>query len=115
MTLKPTDIRIGNWVKSNGVEFIIENGWQLDEGEPLEPIELTEEGLIKLWFELTENEGDVKYFQLENYGVKSEKKQDFYFYKGEDVISTLTEILYVHQLQNIYHALTGEELTIKDK
>lgn len=38
---------------------------------------------------------------------------DFYFeFDGFD-IGKEVELKYVHQLQNLYHALTGEELTIK--
>ncbi len=78
----------------------------------VEFIPLTEEWLVRFGFELLENEGDIKYFQLGKYGVKMEEEQDFYFYKGEDVISTLAEIYFVHQLQNLYFALTGEELPV---
>lgn len=70
----------------------------------LQPIPLTEEWLKKMAFEgyTIWNKG---YFELE-YGHVS---KCFQFRIGE----WLNDIVYVHQLQNLYYSLTGEELTIK--
>ena len=88
--------------------------------EPYKPIPLTEEWLIKFGFE----KGYLNYLVL---------KEEFYCYcyeksKGlhievfahdeeDEVIDSeyLTPTInYVHQLQNLYHALTGKELEIKE-
>lgn len=77
------------------------------------PIPLTEEWLLKFGFELLVRKSSDGYkntiFSMKNpswtlmeldkgYGVK--------FWQGNS-------LLYVHQLQNLYHCLCGEELTIK--
>lgn len=78
-----------------------------------EPIPLTEEWLLKLGFKYYSlpSENNVKrgYYTMK-YGstfkiIISNKK--YYF------LNFRKEIEYAHQLQNLYFALTGEELTIK--
>lgn len=90
------------------------------------PIELTEEWLIKFSFE--------KYDWQDAYFIKACKKHLFIqFFKGE-ILTFFTkvtrdsgghktngrekfnigyELKYIHQIQNLYFALTGQELTIK--
>jgi hypothetical protein len=82
----------------------------------IEPIPLTEEWLLKFGFEET----DPKTFMD---GLYSRKKGDgFYINKEtmsyctfdyEGTIDDIIKIQYVHQLQNLYFAVTGEELTMK--
>ena len=81
--------------------------------EFIQPIILTEEWLYKFGFEENgvdkkENEKYRKYW--------SEGKFDVYkiisFYLDNNK-SHEPDIKYVHQLQNLYFALTGEELTLK--
>jgi len=76
-----------------------------------EPIPLTEEWFVKFGFISckSSNEEDkvIDYW-----------KNILYFDRVKDLIringvEIYTEIDYVHQLQNLYFALTGEELTIK--
>lgn len=69
-----------------------------------EPIPLTEEWLLKFGFEpLGSSRFDFKIFT-------------YYLYDGSfyNQSSRLSTIKYVHQLQNLYFALTGEELKIKE-
>ena len=79
----------------------------------IEPIPLTEEWLVKFGFVAHEHyEG--------NYNIISNSKQRFLIrtrtdvvqirLNGRPIINKMPE--YVHQLQNLYFALTGEELTI---
>ena len=135
--MKPQDLRIGNYVyyehTTHIVDGIYENkvySWWVKNGEPVieyemkdiggamvknpyrdvisqyEPIPLTEEWLIKLGFKknittdlyptfsydiLNVNDGIV---YVLNYGF-------------------VNHIKYVHQLQNLYFVLTGEELKLK--
>ena len=70
------------------------------------PIPLTEEWLIKFGFEKLEGWDDMYYFkigdfQVYEYNVSGYEYDDF-------------NIKHVHQLQNLYFALTGEELKIND-
>ncbi len=91
----------------------------------LEPIPLTEEWLLKMGFE----EGGIHY--KGTYHFPSTKK--YIVTPLHDKITSLSTLVsvipnndfeggrvnlvcvdYVHQLQNLYFALTGEELTIKE-
>lgn len=82
----------------------------------LKPIPLTEEWLLKMGFE---KRIDRKYerfsvgkFELEYYSHSDDVIDGFYFY-CEHVKSGDVKIPHIHQLQNLYFAITGEELTIK--
>jgi hypothetical protein len=111
--MKASELRIGNFVKGKEtnvywtVEAIDSNSifshvkWRsLD---AFEPIPLTEEWLLKFGFEkVAEND-----FILGKYSL-------YYllYYDGYRVSEITPK--YVHQLQNLYFALTGEELIIKN-
>lgn len=129
--LRSQDLRIGNYVMfSNNSEIfkvtgISEFGLDVEneveeiymEYDNFEPIPLTEEWLLKFGFEITNNEGDKKDFEYKtfypfylsldhdevclNYDTKSGYYCIFYDDK---------RLLFIHQLQNLYFALTGEEL-----
>jgi len=89
------------WVDNQHVEF---------EYHEIEPIPLTEEWLIKFGFE---NYGFLFLrYSIENILVVD--LEDFTSGINEhDVFWLLNkDMLYVHQLQNLYFALTGKELTI---
>lgn len=94
-------------------EFIYIQEESLSYQPIVKPIPLTEEWLIKFGFELDLKHGD--------YLVNQIYQADFYYY----VIDSFeynsggyshceVKIEHVHQLQNLYFALTGEELTIKE-
>ena len=77
--------------------------------EFFEPIPLTKEWLEKFGFEETKR-GWLSAPTGEDY-----KRWLVCFNDGGfSYIPELTSFKYVHQLQNLYYALTGEELTIKD-
>lgn len=67
----------------------------------LHPIELTEEWLLKLGFKPF-----VKDFTLKGIIIHKRKR-------GWVLRKSVPEIKYVHQLQNLYFALKGEELELK--
>ena len=76
--------------------------------EDLIPIPLSEEWLIRAGFE--------KYSDKEFY-IYTSKENEVRFYKSDsdwNLAYFITETRYVHQLQNLYFWLTGEELTFKD-
>ncbi len=111
--MKANELRIGNWVSTiYGMEFqvypmafkqmptdekhnLILNTWK--------PIPLTEKWMLELGFEDGE-EGHyyINKFIINIYG-------EVYWGDSEE---WLGELQYVHQLQNLYFAITGEELTI---
>ena len=112
--MEKNEMRIGNYIKTKSEGIIpIERGWQIDEGEETEPIPLTEEWLLKFgfYFDLkTDYDGYWKKYK-EGFEIRIYKFEDYFEYGwqlGHDPI----KIKYVHQLQNLYFSLTGEELTI---
>jgi len=76
--------------------------------EKYKPIPLNEEWLVKFGFEKDKSAFIYGYYALYN--------NEIYWsggvYSACDSISNI-EIKYVHQLQNLIFALTGEELTLK--
>jgi len=90
-------IKVAQEVKLNGFE-VHPLTWY---GADLEPIPLTEEWLFKFGFEFTNGYG----FKI--FGNWLQKEDDVYFY---NVNGNFIQIDYVHQLQNLYFALTGKEL-----
>lgn len=107
--MKATELRIGNLVYSyNGIgtDITVVDFNVLRQHGILSPIPLTEEWLAKLGFELDINcyVKDIAIYGNEELGFRYNAS---YF---ED--DNLIEIKHVHQLQNIYFALTNTELTI---
>ena len=118
--MKAEELRFGNIVfnpnlfKNTAVDIL--DIYDLAEGRLYKdflPIPLTEEWLLKFAFEINMDNFDW------NAGIGTNCIGDFelslrhtdnvgWFYK-----SKCTPIKYVHQLQNLYFALTGKELTIK--
>jgi len=115
--MKANELRIGNFVKGKEmnvywtVEAIDGNSifsygkWRsLD---AFEPIPLNEEFLLKFGFE--EEEGWFKKKRLLLFNIRNM----YFTTPSRDIVSV--DVTAVHQLQNLYHALTGEELTLKNQ
>jgi hypothetical protein len=103
------ELRVGNLLY-NGFNELIEvknishyntSGFLL---ETLKPIELTYQWLDKLGFEFKDAGDFGHYYSLEDFDLN----QDY-----QPINFDCDEIKYVHQLQNVYFALTGQELEIK--
>lgn len=137
--MKPQELRIGNYVnvtnqsqcpfKIDGFEFSNKTNCKIFQGEnpnqhpltwyfqDLSPILLTEEWLLKFgaykginnWFRITIT-SDVEICTL---NINSFSFSTCLF--GKDAIepSFIKNCYFVHELQNLYFSLTGEELTIK--
>ena len=76
------------------------------------PIPLTEEWLLKFGFEKQHNEEDFDYW------FKNDFSNDIIWEHSEGFCHNLNyggDIKYVHQLQNLYFALTNEELTYEQQ
>jgi hypothetical protein len=133
--MKPQELRIGNYVEyfgkirqidtikrcSNG-SFAVEicekrpSGCSWCEYAPIEtpslkPIPLTEEWLLRFGF-LRQHDGLV-FYKNGHFIEPNNTVNLFDFYTG-DYGDWYVTIEHVHQLQNLYFALTGEELTIKN-
>lgn len=108
--MKANELRIGNYVylsDKNKVWQILD-GHEIDEcdNNPFsEPIHLTEEWLVNFGFEKHGIEWWGKGFCLEVY-------KDKLYYSGGEGLHIVIDLKYVHQIQNLYFALTGKELEI---
>lgn len=82
----------------------------------IRPIPLTEEWLVNFGFGLDTSFG-YKLFDLNQLYLSMTKDKQGWCctLDPEEMASYIREIKHVHQLQNLYYALTGEELTIKPK
>ena len=121
--MKVFELRIGNWIEGvDGIcqiTEILKNGVNVtnpDDTPPhyfdwIEPIPLTEEWLLKFGFE---NKGRILSSDVISYvnkfGAEVRHYTEYRFFIPE--LRTGIWIQYIHQLQNLYFALTGEELTI---
>lgn len=126
--MKAQDLRIGNLVNVLGETRVVKSidrfGISYDNSQELErlmtfnadkikPIPLTEEWLVKLGFEKKNIYGKHnKFFYIRNKLYFCE--YDFYSFVYSNNSLEIKEPKYVHQLQNLYFVLTGEELTINN-
>ncbi len=116
--MKPEELRIGNYVKYDlggdtmkvtsihqtkiRAYFLDNSGFR---EQDFEPIKLTEEWLIK--FGALRKEDGMYYIDEFEFSIGADHVKVFY---GKRF---LVDKEYVHSLQNLYHSLTGKELTIK--
>jgi len=117
--MKSEELRIGNFVydklyPSNELRrIIIKYGAIIDNSEHFEPIPLTKEWLLDFGFEKCETLEEQGYKKgIYKLFANSLDEINFCFFDFGDWYQ---HIDYVHQLQNIYFALTGEELEFKTK
>jgi len=89
--------------------------------EDMTHIQLTEEWLLKFGFEKDNDFGNwhlsaYEIFSSGNRDFVAATKEDFvywYNHSSDDYYSSVIKINTVHQLQNLYFALTGQELELK--
>jgi len=114
--MKANELRIGNWVHSGltDTDFIIDAhdirniSAGFDNGKT-QPILLTEEWLLKFGFEFN-NLNETYFFEKFSFRLYLRENELYHNWMGGNVF-----IKHVHQLQNLYFALTGEELKIKQQ
>lgn len=122
--MKAEELRIGNWVFNKAHERK-----QLKEVyadcSVYDAIELTEEWLIKFGFEIDNNLRESE-TDMPNWSVKAEDGfgvrylggmgkwlVNLYNWDRQHQLTLYGNVKYIHQLQNLYFSLTGEELEIK--
>ena len=124
--IQNNELRIGNLVKWYDVSKVLElhseknkfdnvyieceESFEWTEYNKLEPIPLTEKWLLKFRFEKSKRFelGELKpCYVIFSLAVMIRHNSFFV-----DWIGGNTELKYVHQLQNLYFALTGAELTV---
>jgi len=121
--MEAKELRIGNLIysKRRGCNFqkgVIEIDLEafrkihlFDALNGLEPIPLTKEWLLKFGFVNTEAEENIFGFKLNSFWFINE----WHIRNKFGAIILDIEIEYVHQLQNLYFALTGTELEYNEK
>lgn len=115
--MKASELRIGNFYNQFG--NITEVDWSILKelkDAPIDqlwckPIPLTEEWLLKFGFKKNEN-GLFKLFNESEVPILL--NEDLNGWTCDGINFSVNGTQYVHQLQNLYFALTGEELTIKN-
>jgi hypothetical protein len=113
--MKANELRIGNWYDHNGIPTqvtpnTIEEVWEA-ERIWCKAIPLTEEWLLKFGFDKLPNCWDNDIFHLsewDNYPM------NWCVVMNKNNAVLILKLKYVHQLQNLYFALTGEELIITE-
>jgi len=125
--LKVAGLRLGNFINHNGEPMPVVqierryktifrlNDLDVDERiieDHFQPIPLTPEWLERCGFEFRKQDEDYIYWGIENFtiiygGITGGDHGWFLNGYHNDC-----HIQYLHQLQNLYHALTGEELII---
>ncbi len=113
-------------VGTTGVKAILSHQIEAQEAEykfirhsNTSPIPLTEEWLIKMGFNTEYNAGYIGIdvactdFVLATPENKTDGGDGFRWLYNQGGVYLLTPLKYVHQLQNLFFSLTGEELTIK--
>jgi hypothetical protein len=113
--MKASELRVGNWYDQFGHHHQA-SGHIISELEKspesqiwCKPIPLTEEWLLKFGFEYFKFIVESSCWRLNNlFSIR----EDFtiHFHNG-----LIVELKCVHQLQNLYFALTGQELSIQMK
>lgn len=121
--MKANELRIGNWVYS-AIDskqpikvppiMIAQLSKNEDKEHNIKPIPITEDWLLRFGFEL--NNIRVKFWTEDRYPqwslkvlkIKKNNVGDFML----DGFGFFLHIKYIHQLQNLYFALTGEELKL---
>jgi hypothetical protein len=112
--IQANELRIGNYVflKSKNKIWKITCGQEIDTGKDsndFEPIPITYELLLlNLGFEERGSGFGINRFSL---AYKCSDKEQFFYSTWHDGV---VEIQYIHQLQNLYFAITGKELTLKN-
>jgi hypothetical protein len=137
--MKPNELRIGNWVKLfndefNKIHVISKTAIQVEGGiiggevfklEQVQPIPLTPEILEKCGFDVVHKTNNHYAINDPN-GIKDSHKISVFptinnqwhiafsdTLNGYNDYTPTTKIQYLHQLQNLVFALTGEELNFK--
>lgn len=124
--MKASELRIGNLITfknrdSSDTEMFVEVGdlFRIEQDENgYNPIKLTEEWLLKFGFEKQFKNMPIgrKSYSLilyHNHFCFISYEDDFFVRLYSSTSDFSIEIKYVHQLQNLYFALTNEELILK--
>lgn len=128
--LKASDLRIGNWILGGRGDGVIKQQVTIEMMEYLlnenfaphaaiQPIPLTPEILEKCGYkQFDDDRDDILELETENHLCYLRKEKDGSLTPVEpadypEYVAIGIELKYLHQLQNLYHSLTGTELEFK--
>jgi len=109
------DPKTGSWLKviqididGNISTYVMDRTkFPLPDGWSTSPIPLTPEILENCGFEKLPH-----YFSVERFHITKQDNSDYWWTAFNKNNAHINKIKYLHQLQNLYFALTGQELTI---
>lgn len=121
--MKAKELRFGNRILLDGKEVEIDITqmcnflfWEKNEQDfypkRWEPIPLTEEWLLKFGICYDKNE-KLTFLHKYSFYITNEHEEEWDIYENVNN-SYVCSVHYVHQLQNLYFALCGEELKLKE-
>lgn len=135
--MKVNELRIGNYIKYNGtheelgyISEIQSHLYPLNQNkigineridiyysiEKLKPIKITKEWLLKFGFSESNLDEDNSWLNLKYRFLNFSSDESVFFNKVYLSINKMDIICnYVHELQNLYFALTGKELYYESK
>lgn len=113
--MKANELRIGNWIEKDGKQYAATGLTIFCVGNNHKPIPLTEEWLVKFGINNV-SVTRIKCYQTKFrcYNITIEDNIFKFWVADCDDCGFALDIKYVHQLQNLYFALTGEELILKE-
>ena len=110
--MKANELRAGNWVQRNEKQYrcVSDTIVLFDNGQiELKPIPLTEEWLLRFGFRKSEGRFGNQY-HIDYFGIYTDVRGKYCFCFD----ALIKSVEFVHDLQNLFFALTGQELTIKE-
>ena len=114
--MKANELRIGNWVMGDSerpyqIELSDFSDWYDDHnsheyGDHVHPIPITEEWLDMFGFK------DDQIMRFRDLLMLAKGDEEYCAWINTLTHGRVSSVKYIHQLQNLYYALTGEELII---
>lgn len=119
--MEARELRIGNWIQDKW-STIPSKVWIIDTTETStqtksKPLPITEQLLLDFGFKRHHDDYSNEVIFIKNVPNNTEFEWGVYPNELGSGIKVNNRVLlrHIHQLQNLYYALTGEELTFKNK
>ena len=108
--MKANELRIGNLVLNNKDEIYKIKCINEEIENKIKPIKLTQDILFKLDC-LKTNDNKKLSYELDRFIIAFQEKYKFWYVYDKIEYTYITKIEFLHELQNVYFILNGEELT----
>lgn len=121
--MQASEYRIGNWVSNGEVDYQITGATILHlEIKPSDaiakPIPITPEWLERFGLITDKTDNVITLYENDCFDLRCSWDDELGFqiwFESDYHESAVKNIKYIHQLQNLYFALTGEEITTKEQ